>query len=146
VALGSTIVKRSAPVALSIFIGAGTNTLLNFVLIPQLGRDGAAVATFAAYLVAAIYLYFASQRNYAIPYRPLDPLVCLGFAALLMTLNRLFLPSGSFWAYLVRASMCLLFIPLAFALRIVVPNHLRQLRSYLGQRAGHVHARSGQAL
>jgi O-antigen/teichoic acid export membrane protein len=145
-ALGSTIIKKSTPVALSIFIGAAVNTALNFTLIPRLGRDGAAIATFAAYLVAAVYLYFASQRNYAIPYRPLDALACLGLSALLVVLNRFFLPSGGFWAYLVRASMCLLFIPLAFALRIVVPDHIRQLRAYLGRRQGSTHPRPGQAV
>jgi O-antigen/teichoic acid export membrane protein len=145
-ALGSTIVKKSAPVALSIFIGAAVNTALNFALIPRLGRDGAAIATFAAYLVAAVYLYFASQRNYAIAYRPFDALACLGLSALLMVLNRFFLPSGTFWVYLVRASMCLLFIPLAFALRIVVPDHIRQLRAYLGRRLGPTNPRPGQAV
>jgi O-antigen/teichoic acid export membrane protein len=136
-ALGSTIVKKSAPVALSIFIGAAVNTALNFALIPRIGRDGAAIATFAAYLVAGIYLYFASQRNYAIPYRPLDVLACLGLSALLLVFNRFFLPSGTLWSYVVGATMCFLFIPLAFALRIVVPDHLRHLRAYLGRRVGH---------
>jgi O-antigen/teichoic acid export membrane protein len=144
-ALGSTIVKKSTPVAVSIFIGAGINTLLNFTLIPQLGRDGAAVATFAAYLAAAVYLYFASQRNYAIPYRPVDALACLGLSALLLALNRLFIPSGALGAYVGRASMCLLFIPLAFGLRIVVPDHIRQLRAHLDRRVGHGRPRPGPA-
>jgi O-antigen/teichoic acid export membrane protein len=146
VALGSGIVKKSAPVALSIFIGAGVNTLLNLTLIPRLGRDGAAVATFAAYLVAATYLYFASQRYYTIPYRPLDPLACLGLAAILVALDHFFLPAGNLGSYLVRAGMCLLFIPLAFALRIVVPDHVRQLRAWAGRHIGHGQPRPGQAM
>jgi O-antigen/teichoic acid export membrane protein len=126
VGLGSTIVKKSGPVALSIFIGAGVNTALNFTLIPRLGKDGAAIATFAAYLSAVIYLYFASQRNHAIPYRPLAALACLGFSWLLIAVNAFVLPSTGWWPYALRLGMCLLFIPLAFGLRIVSPAQVRR--------------------
>jgi O-antigen/teichoic acid export membrane protein len=126
VALGSTIVKKSGPVALSIFIGAAVNTALNFTLIPRLGKDGAAIATFAAYLSAVIYLYFASQRNHAIPFRPLTALACLGLSWLLIAVNAFVLPSAGWWPYVVRAGMCLLFIPLAFGLHIVSPAQVRR--------------------
>jgi O-antigen/teichoic acid export membrane protein len=135
-ALGTTIVKKSGPVALSIFIGAAVNTALNFTLIPRLGKDGAAIATFAAYLAAAAYLYFASQRAYPIPYRPIDAIACLGLSWLLIAVNAAALPGGGAWAYAVRAAMCLLFIPLAFGLRIIVPAHLRQAQAYLVRRSG----------
>jgi hypothetical protein len=35
---------------------------------------------------------------------------------------------------------------LAFALRIVVPDHLRQVRAHLGRRRGRTHPRPGQAV
>jgi O-antigen/teichoic acid export membrane protein len=144
VGLGSTIVKKSAPVALSIFIGAAVNTALNFTLIPHLGKDGAAIATFAAYLSAAIYLYFASQRNHAIPFRPLAALACLGFSWLLIAMNQLALPSSGLWSYAMRAGMCLLFIPLAFGLRIITPAHVQLALAYLSGKAGRVRATLGR--
>jgi O-antigen/teichoic acid export membrane protein len=146
VALGTSIVKKSGPVALSIFIGAVVNTVLNFALIPRLGRDGAAIATFTAYLAAAAYLYWASQASYPIPYRPFDALACLGLSALLIGLDHFFLPPTGFGIYLLRAGMCLLFVPLAFALRIVVPDHVRQFCSYVSQRVNHARPRPGQAM
>jgi O-antigen/teichoic acid export membrane protein len=146
VALGSTIVKKSGPVALSIFIGAAVNTALNFTLIPRLGKDGAAVATFVAYLTAAIYLYFASQKAYPIPYRPVDALACLGLSWLLIAVDTIVLPPTGLWAYGVRAGMCLLFIPLAFGLRIVLPAHVRQARAYLVRRAGRAGEPFGKAI
>jgi O-antigen/teichoic acid export membrane protein len=136
VSLGTTIVKKSGPVALSIFIGAAVNTALNFTLIPRLGRDGAAIATFFAYLAAVIFLYFASQRAYPIPYRPVDALACLGLSWVLIAVGYGLLPATEPWTYAVRFGMCLLFIPLAFGLHIVLPAHVQQARGYLTRRAG----------
>jgi O-antigen/teichoic acid export membrane protein len=130
-ALGSNIAKKSGPVAVSIFVGAGVNTLLNFLLIPRLGKDGAAIATLMAYCAAVVYLYVTSQRNYPIPYRPADAFICLGFSALLIAVNHLLLPSGALWAYALRAALCLLFLPLAFALRIIHPDHVRMAYAYV---------------
>jgi O-antigen/teichoic acid export membrane protein len=61
--------------------------LLNFTLIPRLGKNGAAIATFVAYLAAAIYLYFASQGAYRIPCRPIDAIAWLGLLWLLIGFN-----------------------------------------------------------
>ena len=130
-ALGSNIAKRSGPVAISAFVGAGTNTLLNFLLIPRLGREGAAIATGLAYSAAVVYLYVSSQRNYHIPYRPKDALVCVGFAVFLIAANHFWLPDGALWVYALRAGMCLLFVPLAFALGIIHPDHVRIAYAYL---------------
>lgn len=126
-AIGCNIVKKSMPIATSIFIGGAVNTALNLTLIPTLGRDGAAIATLVAYLSAVVYLYFASQKHYPIPYKPRDALICLGFSWLLIGIDRLFLPTWAGWAFAVRAVMCLSFIPLAFGLGIVRPAHVRQL-------------------
>lgn len=122
---GPAIVKRSMPVAASIFIGAGINTALNLLLIPAFGKDGAAVATLAAYSCAAVYLYSASQRLYPIPYRPKVALVCFGFSWLLTGIDYLFLPAWGAPAFMLRIGMCALFIPLAFWQGLVRPVHVR---------------------
>jgi O-antigen/teichoic acid export membrane protein len=130
VALGCSIVKKSQPIAVSIFIGAGVNTLLNFLLIPRLGKDGAAVATGIAYSAVVVYLYVISQRNYPIPYRMADAVICLGVSAALIVANRWLLPPDALWAYAARIGMCLLFVPLAFVLKIVHPDHVRMAVRY----------------
>jgi O-antigen/teichoic acid export membrane protein len=127
VAIGTGIVKKSMPVATGIFLGAAINTVLNFTLIPSLGKDGAAIATLVAYLSALVYMYIASQRLYPIPYRLKDALICSGFAALLVGIDRAWLPTEGWTAFGVRIGMCLLFVPLAFGLKIVRPEHVRQM-------------------
>lgn len=125
--LGSSIVKKAAPIATSIFIGAGANIGLNFALIPIFERDGAAVATLIAYLVAASYLFRISQQHYFIPYRFKDAWICFGFAWLLIVFNQLFLPPAGVWVHIVRFVMCVLFVPLAIWLHIINPAHFKQL-------------------
>jgi O-antigen/teichoic acid export membrane protein len=48
--------------------GALVNVLVNFALVPYLGITGAAVATLAAYVVMAGYLYYESNKVYPVPY------------------------------------------------------------------------------
>jgi O-antigen/teichoic acid export membrane protein len=131
--IGSGIVKKSTPAATSIFIGAAINTALNFALIPSLGKDGAAISTLIAYLAAAVFLFWVSHKHYPIAYRHRDALICLGFSAALIGLDQLVLSTWSPAAYIVRAGMSLLFIPLAFWLRIARPSHVQRLMAYAGR-------------
>ena len=127
VSLGSAVVKRSMPIATSIFIGAGINIGLNFILIPLIGRNGAAISSLLAYGISVVYLYRVSQSLYPVPFRPTDAIICFGFSWLLIGLNFFFIPTWGTLALLVRAGMCSLFIPLAFLLGIVKPVHIRRL-------------------
>jgi O-antigen/teichoic acid export membrane protein len=132
VALSSIIVKKPGPVALSVFVGTAVNTALNFTLIPRLGKDGAAMATFAACQSTVIYLYFVSQRIHSILFHPLDAVACLGLSWLLIAVDHLALPPAGLWVYALRTGMCLLFIPLAFGLRIVSPAHVQLALDRIG--------------
>ena len=58
--VGCAIVKKSAPVAVSIACGAVINLILNYILIPPLGNWGAAIATVTAWGSGVVYLYIAS--------------------------------------------------------------------------------------
>ncbi len=134
--LGTTITKKSAPIAASIIIASILNTALNFLLIPQLGRNGAAIATFLAYLVQLGYLFYVSQKMYRIPYRMRDVLICVGFAWVLIGIDHALLPSIGWTSFLIRLGLCLLFIPLAFMLGIVKPEHIRRMLRAILRRDG----------
>lgn len=125
--LGSGIVKKSIPVATSIFIAAAANLLLNFTLIPRFGKEGAAFATMISSLLAVVYLFPVSQKNYHIPYRFGQVFICFGFSWLLIGVDRFFVHGNGVFALVLRAGMCLLFIPLAFVVGIVRPHHLKRL-------------------
>ena len=125
--LGSGIAKKSMPIAKSIFIAAGANLLLNFALIPRFGKEGAAIATMISALLAVVYLFPVSQKNYYIPYQFGPVLICFGFSWLLIGIERFFLPGNDLWGIAMRVAMCLLFLPLGVALRIVRIAHIRSL-------------------
>jgi O-antigen/teichoic acid export membrane protein len=130
-ALGSSIVKKSAPVAASIFIGAGVNTILNFILIPPLGKDGAAIATLVAYTLATIYLFIVSQRNFFIPYRFRDVIVCFLLSWVFIGIDHFFLPAWSVLAFGIRVAMCASFIWVGFRLEIISTKHLLKAAAYI---------------
>jgi O-antigen/teichoic acid export membrane protein len=133
-ALGSGIAKKSVPVALYVFIAAGVSILLNLVLVRFLGRDGAAISALTANSVALVYLFTASQKYHHIPYGFRDALACFAFAALVVGLDRFLLRSWAPVEVAARIGACLLFIPLAFWLRIVRPDHVTRAFAWLAIR------------
>lgn len=124
--LGATITKKSAPIAGSIIVASLMNTVLNFVLIPRLGRDGAAIATLLAYLVQLGYLFRVSQKLYRIPYRIRDVLLSVGLAGILIGIDQALLPPQGWFPFVSRIFLCLLFIPLPFALGIITQDQVRR--------------------
>lgn len=76
-AIGCNIVKQTAPIAAALFLGAGVQITGNVVLLPMIGRDGAALAALLAQLVMVGFLFFRAQRLYFIPYRLVETSVLL---------------------------------------------------------------------
>jgi len=125
--LGASIGKKSIPMALSIGFGALVCVSLNFLLVPWLGRNGAAIGTAIGYAASAIYLFRVSQRVHFIPYRWHISLICLAVSWILIGVDWVFLPGQGWRSLLVRAAMMLSFVPLGAFLGLLRRDHLRQL-------------------
>ena len=67
-AAGFNLTKKTKYVPLIVGVGAIMNLGLNFLLIPNYGMMGAAVATLISYLILPIGSYFVSRRFYPIKY------------------------------------------------------------------------------
>ena len=65
---GIYIEEKSIYVPFITGAGAVVNIIVNFLLIPVLSLTGAALATFASYLVMALGYYFVTQKFYQIKY------------------------------------------------------------------------------
>ncbi|HMS65704.1 MAG TPA: polysaccharide biosynthesis C-terminal domain-containing protein, partial [Ignavibacteria bacterium] len=79
------------------FSGLIINVILNFVLIPNLGMTGAALATLLTYFSMALILYYYSQKIYQISYdwKKIGKLMLICFIVFIagyFVLNRLDLP------------------------------------------------------
>lgn len=64
-------VQRNAMVMLTTFMGAACNVVLNFVLIPRFGIQGASAATFIAYFLVFVIRAVDSRRYITIRMQPL---------------------------------------------------------------------------
>lgn len=67
--VGVTLRRKTKIMALYSLIGAMTNVILNFVLIPKYGVIGAAYATLISFIVMIVIVYFYNQRLMKIKYQ-----------------------------------------------------------------------------
>jgi O-antigen/teichoic acid export membrane protein len=68
-ALGINLSLRNELLVWSALGAALLAAVGNLLLVPRLGAEGAAIATFAGYAVSAVLTYAISQRVYPLPYR-----------------------------------------------------------------------------
>lgn len=57
-----TAAKKNVSVMLTTLLGASVNIVLNFILIPHIGIQGATIATMISYLIVGIYRMLGSRR------------------------------------------------------------------------------------
>lgn len=88
--LGPALVKKTTAIGVSVTASAGFNVLMNFLLIPPLGKDGAAISTMLTWAFYVAILFYFSQRLYPIPY---------GFkwALLFVAVSIMLMVAGQFW-------------------------------------------------
>lgn len=68
VGMGTGMAKKNQHYTLAVVLGAVTNTLMNYFLIPKLGVTGAAYATLGGNLVSLVYMYYAGQHYFRVNY------------------------------------------------------------------------------
>ncbi len=69
-ALGPALVKTTRPIGAAITCAAALNIGLNLLLVPRMGKEGAAISSLFSQAVVPIYLFHRSQQLYSIPYCP----------------------------------------------------------------------------
>jgi O-antigen/teichoic acid export membrane protein len=78
--LGCAISKKTKPLGGAMMLSAVLILILNPVLIPAFGKEGAALATCLAQATAVVVLFRSAQRLYYIPYNFPAALAIIGFA------------------------------------------------------------------
>jgi len=66
--IGLNIVKSSVPYSAITIFGSLVTLLLFFLLIKPLGKEGAALASLCGQIIVPVYLFFAAQKRYPVPY------------------------------------------------------------------------------
>ncbi len=85
---GLLIIKKPYWITIGLYLGAGANLLLNWLLVPRWGMMGAAWATAASYGLAAIWSFAFSQRLWPVRHRWLGWGLVAAWTGLLLYLNR----------------------------------------------------------
>ncbi|MBA3986707.1 MAG: oligosaccharide flippase family protein [Flavobacteriales bacterium] len=67
--LGASIAKKTAPLGLINLISAVLLVCLNFIFIPFLGKEGAAISIVISQLIIPVYMFRKSQILYPIPFK-----------------------------------------------------------------------------
>lgn len=66
--LGASIAKKTTPLGMINLVSAGILIGLNFLLIPYLGKEGAAISICIAQLFIPVYMFWKSQQLFFIPF------------------------------------------------------------------------------
>jgi len=90
-------------------LGAGSNIILNFLLIPKYEIAGAAVATCISFILMAVFLYFINRRIFRIPYNWLK-LIIIVFTTVFIFLIHSNFPLENFGKLLMSLSYPIILI------------------------------------
>ncbi len=121
--------KKSTLSMLTALSGAVINVILNFVMIPDHGAMGAAVATFISYL--AVYLIRAYDTGKYLKF-PLHPWRVLINTAVLLAQVFVMIEAIPYWKFV---QLGILLFMLAFNGKGIVATMLRLLRGFLGKKS-----------
>jgi O-antigen/teichoic acid export membrane protein len=107
------------------FIGALVNVVANFILIPQSGIMGAAIATLLSYVVMAVGVYVVAQRVYPVQYE-------LGriskiFAAMLVVFGLHYTVTFSGYEVVWKCCLLLLFGALMYWMKFFEPSEFGKI-------------------
>lgn len=122
ISIGVYITKKTSHIGWITMLAAGANIALNFLLIPQMGRTGAAISLLISRWVSIVILYLVSQHHYSIPYRLKDAATILSSSAMLIALGSC-MQLSQLWL-IIPAKSCLLavYIAILFTFRILRPG------------------------
>lgn len=126
--IGSAIKKTNLPYLAGVVIGSAISVLLYFLLIPHLGKEGAALSTLVGSIVLSVFVTYKSQLLYYIPYNIKKNGVLLSIMAILI-IGSFFIPySGLITRFTIKLIFLLTFTGIVVYLnRQIVARFKRRL-------------------
>lgn len=125
-AVGPTIAKSTAPTGLAVTMAAGLNIGLNLLLVPHLGKTGAAMATLISQSIVPLFVFYRSQQMYPIPYRFGSALGILALSSGLIWLGASWQFENLWLGILAKGLLLTAFIPALFLFGIVTPAQAKR--------------------
>ena len=123
--IGPSIVKDMRPLGVAMIASAILTILLNFLLVPQIGKMGSAIATLISQAIVPIYVFYRAQRLYPIPYRFKAAIGMFLSAALLIACAAMIDVTSIWLSVLIKLGLLSLFIPISFLLRVITVEQVQ---------------------
>lgn len=118
--VGVGIAKKTIHVAWTGMVAALVNLLLNWLLIPRFGMQGAAVSAVISFLILAVLLMIISQRLYKVPYRFSTNVIMYFVTAAIIAVAYLFIMNDITWINVgIKVLLLLLFLAVPFILKLL---------------------------
>jgi O-antigen/teichoic acid export membrane protein len=129
---GFLIQKKTKYLPLAVVTAALINIAANFLLIPYFGYVGAAWATFIAYFISALILYFLSRKIYPINYEWKRVILIISITFLLFVLIG-FIPTklNLFYNFMIKSTAFLMFAILLKIFGFFNPEELNFIKRIL---------------
>jgi O-antigen/teichoic acid export membrane protein len=112
--IGLNLAKDNKPYMYAVFIAAGINVILFYVLIPVWGKEGAALSMTLSTFISSGYIFYASQKRYPIPYSFKSCTIILCFAILLALFLNTLTSDNLLFMILVKGSCLIAYILVMF--------------------------------
>lgn len=93
-AIGATIARTTKPYGIAVVSASVLTIFLNFLFIPTLGKEGAALATLMPQICVPIYIFQQSQKLYPVPFRFVAA-IQIFFIAFVLAFAGAFVTSGT---------------------------------------------------
>ncbi|MDR2407757.1 MAG: oligosaccharide flippase family protein [Bacteroidales bacterium] len=125
IAVGLTLTKKTVYITIGYFIAGVVTVAISFPLCKYFGILGAALSSFAGYLISILYIFFKSQKFYPVPYKVKSMLIYLFFLGLTLVAAVLFSTSNIFKNFISRFSIGCIFLILPFVIKLISFSDVR---------------------
>jgi O-antigen/teichoic acid export membrane protein len=128
---GFLIEKQTKYLPIAVGAAAAVNICVNFLLIPKFMYWGGAWATFIAYFIEAVIIYYYSREIYPVEYDWSNVLKTVVLAAIFIIINNFLTESNLIVLFIERLILFIVFVVSLFLLKIVKYSDLIVLKSFL---------------
>jgi O-antigen/teichoic acid export membrane protein len=116
--IGLNLAKTNKPYAHGVFLASILSVALYFVLVPFMGKEGAAWSTLAGSISLVTFVSVKAHRLYPVPYNWSKAFMYILLSGILVVLTRYFIPVPSGYLFLYKVILFFIFLAAMAALNI----------------------------
>ncbi len=118
--------KRTKVISKILIVTGILNLVLNIILVPQIGKSGAAWSTLLVQLIAAIWLYFEASKSEEIVFnvKAFILMIALWIALILISFA---IPDNLVLSIVIKLGLASLFVAALIVFKIILPEEIKEM-------------------